>query len=312
MALINCPECGREISDTVKQCPNCGFILKVKKKRSKMSKIIASVIILIVIAGIASFIVIQAIKKQQEELATINTTIQSLKQGVIPSQQEYDELVAKYNGLSDKDKENIEDAEILNKFQNVDIDNLSQIAQKINDMSESTSFTEIANVKKEYESLGLDEKALMDISKLTSLMELSDIENAALAACKNIKSCMKSEDSFKIKGITVKNDLDSMHFYWVLVEYSGTNSFGASVDNTSCFGITSEFEDPFFPLAQLTGVSKYLNDTSSYNEYIGCDKTEIKVDADKIAYYLDKEWLNHKFCVMLDSCHSFPYSYQRV
>ena len=44
MALINCPECGREISDTVKQCPNCGFILKVKKKRSKMSKIIASVI----------------------------------------------------------------------------------------------------------------------------------------------------------------------------------------------------------------------------------------------------------------------------
>ena len=28
MALFNCPECGREISDTAKQCPHCGYTLK--------------------------------------------------------------------------------------------------------------------------------------------------------------------------------------------------------------------------------------------------------------------------------------------
>ena len=28
MALIKCPECGKEVSDTVKECPNCGFKLK--------------------------------------------------------------------------------------------------------------------------------------------------------------------------------------------------------------------------------------------------------------------------------------------
>lgn len=28
MALIKCPECGKEISDTAKQCPNCGYALK--------------------------------------------------------------------------------------------------------------------------------------------------------------------------------------------------------------------------------------------------------------------------------------------
>lgn len=31
MALINCPECNREISDTVKSCPHCGFELKPKQ-----------------------------------------------------------------------------------------------------------------------------------------------------------------------------------------------------------------------------------------------------------------------------------------
>lgn len=31
MSLIKCPECGREISDTVDKCPNCGFQIKKKK-----------------------------------------------------------------------------------------------------------------------------------------------------------------------------------------------------------------------------------------------------------------------------------------
>ena len=26
MAMINCPECGKEISDQASNCPNCGYI----------------------------------------------------------------------------------------------------------------------------------------------------------------------------------------------------------------------------------------------------------------------------------------------
>jgi len=33
MALIKCPECGKEISDSAKQCPNCGFPLEEKRHR---------------------------------------------------------------------------------------------------------------------------------------------------------------------------------------------------------------------------------------------------------------------------------------
>ena len=28
MALINCPECGRQISDQAKNCPDCGYPIK--------------------------------------------------------------------------------------------------------------------------------------------------------------------------------------------------------------------------------------------------------------------------------------------
>lgn len=27
MALVKCPECGKEISDQAKSCPNCGFVI---------------------------------------------------------------------------------------------------------------------------------------------------------------------------------------------------------------------------------------------------------------------------------------------
>ena len=53
MALINCPECGKEISDSVSNCPNCGY--ELKKKKNKLVPIILIVIVL-VIAGVLSYL----------------------------------------------------------------------------------------------------------------------------------------------------------------------------------------------------------------------------------------------------------------
>ena len=39
MALINCPECGKEISDSATKCPNCGFnTRKVWKQQTQAEK----------------------------------------------------------------------------------------------------------------------------------------------------------------------------------------------------------------------------------------------------------------------------------
>lgn len=37
MALITCPECGREISDKAESCPNCGYVL-VKNELPKIRR----------------------------------------------------------------------------------------------------------------------------------------------------------------------------------------------------------------------------------------------------------------------------------
>lgn len=36
MALIKCPECGNEISDTADVCVNCGYLIKAKRKYYKI------------------------------------------------------------------------------------------------------------------------------------------------------------------------------------------------------------------------------------------------------------------------------------
>ena len=54
MALIKCPECGKEVSNSAKICPNCGFFLK----RKKSFAIPASIAIIFLISiGVFCFLI---------------------------------------------------------------------------------------------------------------------------------------------------------------------------------------------------------------------------------------------------------------
>lgn len=44
MALLNCPECGKEISEFAKVCPNCG--IKIRKSKKKIILLIFSIVLL--------------------------------------------------------------------------------------------------------------------------------------------------------------------------------------------------------------------------------------------------------------------------
>ena len=53
MSLIKCPECGKEISDSIEKCIHCGFPLKKMSKNNKPNKaMLPGGISLVVIASI--------------------------------------------------------------------------------------------------------------------------------------------------------------------------------------------------------------------------------------------------------------------
>ena len=64
MALINCKECGKEMSDTLKKCPHCGYVYKKENLKNKtIEKIKANkrivftilLIVIIIIGGIVAY-----------------------------------------------------------------------------------------------------------------------------------------------------------------------------------------------------------------------------------------------------------------
>lgn len=55
MAMIKCPECGKEISDRAENCPNCGFILK-KKNKLLIPMLVLIVLVIFVVCGYVFFV----------------------------------------------------------------------------------------------------------------------------------------------------------------------------------------------------------------------------------------------------------------
>lgn len=72
MALIKCNKCGKDISDSVKKCPHCGFDLKEKENKKKNKIIIISVLVAILLITILIMIV-QGIKESKYKLSDDNS-----------------------------------------------------------------------------------------------------------------------------------------------------------------------------------------------------------------------------------------------
>lgn len=66
MALIKCPECGKEISDQAKSCPGCGYIINNEPKQSKSKKKFIPILIglcLVILIAVSSLFLLSMKKK---------------------------------------------------------------------------------------------------------------------------------------------------------------------------------------------------------------------------------------------------------
>jgi hypothetical protein len=93
MALINCPECNKEISDKVSACPHCGYpvsgspqqveLTAIKLSKPKVNKAIITGFIVIIIS-VVTFFTFNYFKKQAERIAYIenlNVAISTMLDG---------------------------------------------------------------------------------------------------------------------------------------------------------------------------------------------------------------------------------------
>lgn len=203
-------------------------------------------------------------------------------------QEQLDEIFSTYDGLSDNQKKNVTKYNEIEKYKGVNITDVNEINNTIK-MIDTLSFNDIIDLDKSISTLASNEKALIDISKVDEAMELSDMEKAAVAACQYIRKSLKSSSSFKLHSAKVINDLADIKYYLVKIEYSGTNSFGGEKDANSFQTINSEFVNPWYGLAILTGKYEEALECSSFLQYyLLNDQDPTELDCDKIMYYIDE------------------------
>lgn len=183
MALMKCPECGKEISDTVKKCPKCG--MRIKKRMSdrfkpiEKKKIVIPIIIIVVIIGtvIGIHTLLSLNPTEQAEVVTLNNTIsenlkvdieKQTKTELILYREKCVEVEKEYQKLEWKQKRTVDNYMTLeNRVEEVnkritqlnsdEVNNVISLIDAIGDVSLESKET-IEKAKKAYEELNEQQK----------------------------------------------------------------------------------------------------------------------------------------------------------
>lgn len=111
MALINCPECGKEISDSTKICPHCGYKLKNKSdgKKWMIPVIIISVVVIIALIITAVTLIGKKESSKNDTQSTISSTVQKTTADKSATLKDNSEFQEKLKSESEKSIKSMQD-----------------------------------------------------------------------------------------------------------------------------------------------------------------------------------------------------------
>ena len=205
------------------------------------------------------------------------------------SQSEIDDLLERYDDLSDEEKKEIDNSNELLKYRNVDVNNVQDLKTRIKKYSDSNNFQTISEIYNNYNLLSTNEKSLVDIKSIEQKILPNNLEKSAIAACQYIKKSLKSSNSFKLKKIKAIDDTNGKSkYYLVYIEYSAANGFGVETDDVSFQTINKDFINPWYALTIIKGdYTPALECTSYMPLYYDNSQSPTELDCEKILYNID-------------------------
>lgn len=279
MALIKCPECGRDVSDSAITCPNCGYPLKqdqtekktelkiknsfdsriVKKPRKdKNKKIIVPGLILLVIIIIIG--IVFKIKERNEKIVTATKNIEtelskiSDLKGEVYYDDKYDAQILKKQKEFDN-AQNSKDVKLMYSIVKEFSDLREEISQEIK--SYNTYYASLKNEVERSENLLNDYFAKdYDTSNINTTKDnaQNDIENADFKSYEQAYNDLYQQDnaleqyikdeSGKIFNYPCSNSNTNYPFAVDIDLFSSTNAYEPIVKQTSANPTLVVFYEP--------------------------------------------------------------------
>lgn len=225
MALIKCPECGKEISDQALSCPNCGYSLKKQKIQFDISKIkydkkiwlgfgICAVVIICLLA-------VKPIGIMIKDAQALN----KIKNDKTPP-------TLKYSGENVEIYKDEDVTPVLNKIKNQitvsdDVTTIDKLSVKL---SEETPLDTSIPGKYFLSYIAIDEAGnegkihvQVDVVEKYTPAESAMYETIGTGLSK-LEDILKNPKSLDIIGMSYSKDEGTAYYY-----YSATNGFGGTV-----------------------------------------------------------------------------------
>ena len=168
MALIICPECGKEISDAVDRCLHCGYPIKEKKRIDwKLSKKTIVIFGIFAAAATALIIVFNFLKLSPTEQIEVDATIKAISEiGDVDlnSGHEIEKAEILYDNMTSKSRLFVNNVDELKKdreiFNTLKAEQVSSLIGIIGEVTENSS-KDIDVARKYYDELSEEQQKLV-------------------------------------------------------------------------------------------------------------------------------------------------------
>lgn len=265
MALITCPECGKEVSDQAKQCPNCGYELKGSfvsggKKiflKNKKKIIILAVLLFIFVVALFSYKpinkMIQENKRQKEIAAEIKAHEEAVAndhESPVISNVMTEVQINTYDVFNREAF--LEQMEIKDNLDG-EIDKSEVKIEGDVNSDEAGEYTISLSVSDEAGNLGVLEVKVNVVDKYSK--EQVNLYQAAVEGYHALRATLKSPDSLRVYGVVYHSDNNSIIF-----NYGASNSFGAEVRDYAAYEIArnhinSAIQDVYYKSSKSTALN---------------------------------------------------------
>ena len=270
MALITCPECGREVSDKATTCPYCGNQLKENPETEMRTKADA---------------VSAAQKKNYFKWSLLLWPLYVVEMIVFV-------FVQLALGLDGK----IEEIVYLGILGLITAVNFVLAIPLIRGMVKDNYLKTQSNKISIKGVISLVLCALFlvtsgkdmitsviggsdDDSTLTQI-ELSDDEERAVVACSDLQSRLKNPSSLQLNKVVVVEDTEVEHAYYVFIDYSAQNGFGGTTRSVVVYKNGTYYTNDSDDSNRYT----MAQDTLNFCIAMGCPYTD--VDVERISSHL--------------------------
>ncbi|MBR6230249.1 MAG: hypothetical protein IKQ97_10970, partial [Eubacterium sp.] len=258
------------------------------KNHKQTLLVVAIIIVALAVAGVGFLLFRNYVDSTYTEaIENANVSIARLSEEGIPTQEDFNRAMDDYNAVPYEKKNEVEHADILEKYKDVDLKLVRDIKSRIDSLKDDTPFSDVISVEEEFNRLTMQEKSLIDASRIEQLKTLDDNEKTALQAIKNIQDLLPDFDNFKILTVNVKDDTKMSISHRLKISYSYVDDEGTLTEKTTYISMMSADDDVAYRKAVNEGnPALYTEGTEDKEAYEKCESTEVNVDPNKLSYFL--------------------------